>query len=187
MNPLKTLLTVTATAALVLPAAALADSTDTTKAPSSSSQCKTLRHQMGTDGFRAAYGTNKNKRNAFGKCVSALNKAGKAEHSDSVDVCTAERTADATAFVAKYGTGKKGKNAFGKCVSSHAKHDGSEVRRDQRNAAKTCKAERSNDKAAFTAKYGTNKNKRNAFGKCVSATAKASADQRNADEAPTTD
>ena len=40
------------------------------------------------------------------------------------------------------------------------------------NAAKTCKAERTADPAAFREKYGTNKNKRNAFGKCVSKTAK---------------
>jgi hypothetical protein len=38
------------------------------------------------------------------------------------------------------------------------------------NAAKTCKALRTDDKAAFEATYGT---KKNAFGKCVSATAKA--------------
>ena len=40
------------------------------------------------------------------------------------------------------------------------------------NAAKTCKAERTADPAAFREKYGTNKNKRNAFGKCVSKTTK---------------
>jgi len=37
------------------------------------------------------------------------------------------------------------------------------------NAAKQCKAERASiGAAAFAQKYGTNKNKRNAFGKCVS-------------------
>jgi hypothetical protein len=44
------------------------------------------------------------------------------------------------------------------------------------NAAKTCKTEHDANPAAFTEKYGTNKNKKNAFGKCVAATA-------NADEA----
>jgi hypothetical protein len=39
---------------------------------------------------------------------------------------------------------------------------------------KTCKAERAADPAAFTTKYGTNSNGRNAFGRCVSKTAKAS-------------
>ena len=41
------------------------------------------------------------------------------------------------------------------------------------NAAKTCKAERALGVDAFTAKYGTNKNKANAFGKCVSKIASA--------------
>ena len=41
------------------------------------------------------------------------------------------------------------------------------------NAAKACKAERTTDPDAFREKYGTNRNKRNAFGKCVSTHAKA--------------
>jgi hypothetical protein len=45
------------------------------------------------------------------------------------------------------------------------------------NAAQTCKTERDADPAAFTEKYGTNKNKKNAFGKCVSTTAKADGDE----------
>ena len=38
-----------------------------------------------------------------------------------------------------------------------------------KNPAKTCKAEEAKDPAAFADKYGTNHNKKNAFGKCVSA------------------
>ena len=34
--------------------------------------CKQLRADMGLDAFRAAFGTNHNGRNAFGKCVSKL-------------------------------------------------------------------------------------------------------------------
>ncbi len=37
-----------------------------------------------------------------------------------------------------------------------------------KNAAKACEAERAKDPVAFKIKYGTNKNKANAFGKCVS-------------------
>jgi hypothetical protein len=33
--------------------------------------CKAQRAQIGVAAFRQLYGTNKNKRNAFGKCVSA--------------------------------------------------------------------------------------------------------------------
>ena len=51
---------------------------------------------------------------------------------------------------------------------------------DISNAAKTCKAERSSDPAAFKAKYGTNGDSAtgagaNAFGKCVSTIAKQKA------------
>jgi hypothetical protein len=37
-----------------------------------------------------------------------------------------------------------------------------------KNAAKACKAERARDPEAFKTTYGTNPNKANAFGKCVS-------------------
>ena len=37
-----------------------------------------------------------------------------------------------------------------------------------KNAAKSCKAERALDPAAFKTKYGTNANDSNALGKCVS-------------------
>jgi hypothetical protein len=44
----------------------------------------------------------------------------------------------------------------------------------RRNAAKECKAERAEIGAqAFAATYGTNPNKRNALGKCVSRTVRA--------------
>ncbi len=94
---------------------------------------------------------------------------------------TAEETADPAAFTLKYGTGKHGANAHGKCVSQKAKSKTAkavddEVKADV-NAAKACKTERKADPAAFRAKYGTSKNKRNAFGKCVSKQAKAQHDQ----------
>ena len=50
---------------------------------------------------------------------------------------------------------------------------------DFKNAAKYCKAVRtSKGVEAFSTQYGTNTNKKNAFGKCVSQTAKASASKR---------
>jgi hypothetical protein len=48
---------------------------------------------------------------------------------------------------------------------------------DLRNAAKACKAERAADAAAFTKKYGTNKNGKNAYGKCVSGKARHATEQ----------
>jgi hypothetical protein len=57
-----------------------------------------------------------------------------------------------------------------------AKRDG-RAATDLKNAAKECKAERAADPAAFTKKYGTNKNGKNAYGKCVSAKARHATEQ----------
>jgi hypothetical protein len=64
--------------------------------------------------------------------------------------------------------GKKHANAFGNCVSQTAKAAAKAQQAATTNAAKACWAERKPDPAAFKAKYGTNANKSNAFGKCVS-------------------
>jgi hypothetical protein len=58
-----------------------------------------------------------------------------------------------------------------------AKHDGG-AETALKNAAKACKAERAADPAGFTTKYGTNKNGKNAYGKCVSATARGATEQQ---------
>jgi ABC-type microcin C transport system permease subunit YejB len=94
--------------------------------------------------------------------------------------CKAERgtTAESiAAFKTKYGTNANKSNAFGKCVSTTAKKiEAQQSAEAQDNAAKKCKAERgttADSIAAFKTKYGTNANKANAFGKCVSKLAKA--------------
>jgi len=102
---------------------------------------------------------------------------GKSE-SNAAHQCKAERKSlGVDAFAAKYGTNKNKHNAFGKCVSQHVKkQDTSDDDHGQaeKNAAKVCKAElKSLGVDAFAAKYGTNVNKHNAFGKCVSQHAKA--------------
>jgi hypothetical protein len=68
--------------------------------------CRALRASMGEEAFRNTYGTNPNKRNAFGKCVSqtARMKAG-------------ERRAVAVAAVACKAEGKRGR-AVGACVAA---------------------------------------------------------------------
>jgi len=176
-----------AVALLAVPAGAAAkpDQTDRSNA------AKECRAERGTtdatrEAFAVKYGTNKNKRNAFGKCVSrrALDEEqeGETAHKNASKECKAEaEELGAAAFVAKYGTGKKGRNAHGKCVSSKAKQHEAEADAEdkqeiaeRKSAAKTCAAERTEiGREAFAEKYGTNKNKRNAFGKCVSKTAKA--------------
>ncbi len=62
---------------------------------------------------------------------------------------------------------------FGRCVSKMASLSAAQ-RQATLNAARTCRAEQRADPAAFTAKYGSNTNEANAFGKCVSRTVKAS-------------
>jgi hypothetical protein len=57
-----------------------------------------------------------------------------------------------------------------------AKRDG-RAATDLKNGAKECKAERAADPAAFTKKYGTNKNGKNAYGKCVSGKARHATEQ----------
>ena len=169
----KTFVALVAGACLAVPAGALAADDSTNATPNASQSCKQQREMMGEGAFKATYGTNESKSNAFGKCVSKMSKAAQEDQSSAAEKCKAEREADAAAFAAKYGTNKNGKNAYGKCVSSQSQ-EADEKRTDATvSAAKQCKAERKADPAAFKAKYGTNKSKSNAFGKCVSTKAKA--------------
>jgi hypothetical protein len=168
----KKLIVAATAAALIVPAVAGAEGTTTTTDKNAAAACKRIRTEMGAETFKQTYGTNKNKSNAFGKCVSKLAKAQGENKSEAKSACKTEQAADETAFANKYGTGKNKSNAYGKCVSAAAKQADTADEQAQENAAKTCKKERSADKAAFTAKWGKNGNKRNAFGKCVSATAK---------------
>jgi len=141
---------------------------------------------MGVATFRHTYGTNKNRRNAFGKCVSKRQHATDAATAEgkrnAAKDCKAEESLDPAAFAKKYGTGKNQRNAYGKCVSQSAKAKTAEAVADEVDAdvsaAKACKAERKTDPDAFRVKYGTNRNKRNAFGKCVSAQAKVHHDDQ---------
>ena len=82
------------------------------------------------------------------------------------------------------------KNAFGKCVSEKAKakkaaadKEDKAQGKDRVNAAQTCKAAKQDDADKFATDFGA---KKNAFGKCVSKTAKELAAERKAEEpAPT--
>jgi hypothetical protein len=161
-------------AALAVPCAAFADGPADGTSPAQS--CKDQRAAIGRTAFRDLYGTNRTRSNAFGKCVSRQARAQNAAEEQAADnapaKCRAERARDPAAFAAKYGTGRRGANAFGKCVSATAKADAEEAIAEHDdevvNAAKACKAERRSDPAAFAEKYGTNRDNRNAFGKCVS-------------------
>lgn len=111
-----------------------------------------------------------------------------ADRTNAAQECRAERgdsPATREAFQAKYGTNANKRNAFGKCVSQKARENQSERKAERRVAAKQCRAERKEIGAeAFREKYGTNKSKRNAFGKCVSKTAKALHEEQDPEPAP---
>ena len=104
---------------------------------------------------------------------------GQSADKNAAKTCKAERGTteqSIAAFKAKYGTNANKANAFGKCVSALSKAKGQETTSAaEKNAAKKCKAERGTTPSsiqAFKDKYGTNANKANAFGKCVSKLAK---------------
>ena len=87
--------------------------------------CQALRTAKGIEAFRTQWGTNPNKMNAFGKCVSATNKAkakakGEDAKKDDDDdaaeskanaACKKLQSADAAKFAQEY------KN-FGQCVKA---------------------------------------------------------------------
>jgi hypothetical protein len=160
------------TAALAIPAFAVAGTPSPADRAAAVKQCSTERTTMTAPAFRLLYGTNANRSNAFGKCVSKLARQNAKNQSNAAAACRAERTTDANAFTAKYCTGKKHANAFGNCVSQTAKAAAKAQQQATTNAAKTCWTERRADPAAFKAHYGTNANKSNAFGKCVSSKVK---------------
>jgi len=125
---------------------------------------------------------------SFGACVSKRAKEEaverKAARKQAKKQCKTERgkTAETrAAFRQKYGTNKNGRNAFGKCQAKKAKKNKAKADRADRakrekrqNAAQRCRQERGTtpeSRAAFEQKYGTNANRRNAFGKCVSGSA----------------
>jgi hypothetical protein len=105
--------------------------------------------------------------------ATAFGDTGGQSQKSPAQQCRAERSANPTGFKEKYGTNHNKSNAFGKCVSKKAKEQaaGEDNGSDRSNAAELCRAERSKDAAAFKEKWGTNHNKSNAFGKCVSSTA----------------
>lgn len=166
--------------ALFAPAASLAAKPADAGSKSAAKECRAERNAMGAENFATLYGSNKNRKNAFGKCVSKTVKEQRAEataaKTNAAKECKAEEAADPAAFAAKYGTNKNDKNAFGKCVSGKAKElqaeeDAKDA--DELNAARTCRAEQEADPAAFKAAHGTNANGKNAFGRCVSELARA--------------
>jgi hypothetical protein len=138
---MKKLLTITALLALVVPAAFAAPPDGKGKPENAASasatqqatenaakKCKAERQSMGAQAFANEYGTNPNKRNAFGKCVSGQKKEeleAQQATENAAKKCKAERQSmGAQAFADEYGTNANKRNAFGKCVSQKANQTG---------------------------------------------------------------
>jgi hypothetical protein len=166
----KVWLTVGVLTAMALPATAVALSSSDFK--NAAKYCKAVRAELSVTTFKQTYGTNKHKSNAYAKCVSKQARVEHANHSNAVSDCRDERSQDATAFNQNYGSGHNGANAFGKCVSQKSKAASKDEQEATVNAARACRTERSQGAKAFKDNYGTNRNKSNAFGKCVSQKAK---------------
>jgi hypothetical protein len=131
---------------------------------------------MGTTAFSRAYRT-------FGACVSRYAPVEQQVTVSANATCTAQQadpnfatTHDGKTFVQFYGTGKSGKNAFSKCVSIVATANSKTEQQGRLNPARTCRSARAQLTAPlFNNTYGKNGNDHNAFGKCVSATARSQA------------
>ena len=107
-----------AVAAMVVPAALAADPVPA-DFKNAAKYCKAVRESKGVEAFQTQYGKNANKKNAFGKCVSATAKTKAAKREDAEDAaeakatadCKKQKTDDAAKFAEKY------KN-LGQCVKA---------------------------------------------------------------------
>jgi hypothetical protein len=168
-----------ALASCVLTPAATAKKESPSAKQLASEQCRTEKQEMGNKSFKELYGGKR----AMQTCKRQNEGEGEVALSNASQDCRAERdTMGEEAFTAEYGDNNNGRNAFGKCVSGKASDEVEENGEETANAARDCKAEReSMGEEAFATEYGTNENRRHAFGKCVSE--KAQEDEEEA--APT--
>lgn len=150
---------------------------------SAANACKAELASLGAAAFAKKYGTNHNLKNAFGKCVSGRSKGkdeAKGTNQGKEDEQQGQNEAEDDDQVQQGDQGEDGK--------SQAKHDEHGQQSDQgeandqgtSDAAKQCKKElASMGGAAFANRYGTNHNKHNAFGKCVSSKSKGRGESDN--------
>ena len=166
-----------AVASLAAPGTALAAEPPSAQDQTNAARrCQAQRTAMGDVAFRQLYGTNRTRSNAFGKCVSKLAREEQQNRQNAAQRCRAEQndpnfaaTHGGKTFAQFYGTGRNGNNAFGRCVSSKAQTASTDEQQTTVNAAQACKAQRAAmGDTAFRQLYGTNRNRANAFGKCVS-------------------
>jgi hypothetical protein len=158
-------------AAILAPVAASAGTS--TNVTSARADCAKLRAAMGTTAFSQAYRT-------FGACVSRYTPVEQQVTVSAEATCTAQQadpnfaaTHDGKTFSQYYGHGKNDRDAFARCVAIVAKANRTAEQQGRLNPARTCRALRTQlTRSVFDKTYGKNANDRNAFGKCVSQTAK---------------
>lgn len=170
-------------AALALPAASAAKSpAEQEHKRAAHAECKDERGKTkaSREAFRAKY---RSMSGCVRKTTAEEAKEQAEAHKNASHECKAEAADPSFAskhggksFAEYYGANDNDKNAHGKCVSAKAKELKAELDEadakeadEVKNAAKACAAERrSLGTEKFAERYGTNPNKRNAFGKCVS-------------------
>jgi hypothetical protein len=161
---------------LVVAAPVAADTASAQDRANASRACSAVKTKLGAAVFAQTYGMNGSRSNAFGKCVSQWQKTSHTARHAAETACRAESADSAFAathggktFTQFYGTGKTGQNALKKCIARKLAATLTQEQKATQNAAHQCKVERQTlGTTAFAAKYGTNANKSNAFGKCVS-------------------
>jgi hypothetical protein len=171
---MKTILATLVVAAAVAPVAAFAAAPSGDATRSAQADCTALKAKLGLTSFSQAY-------SSFGACVSNYASVEQANITSAQAACTVQQ-ADTTFAAAHggktfdqfYGNGKKGNNAFNNCVSNLAQASSKTEQQNRLNPSRTCGAMRTQMTAAVFAKtYAT-------FGKCVSATAHAQAQNEQA-------
>jgi len=170
----KRLILLLAAAAVLAPVAASAATPQS--ATSARSDCAKLRAVMGATAFAQAYAT-------FGACVSRYAPVEQQVTVSAEATCTAQQADpnfaaahDGKTFAQFYGTGTTDKNAFARCVSIVATANRQAEQQGRLNPARTCRSLRTQmTTSVFDQTYGKNTTDRNAFGKCVSTTAKSQA------------
>jgi hypothetical protein len=158
------LVIVGALAVLAAPATASAAKPSKADRREAQKECRELR-DASLEAFKAEY------RN-FGACVSEKAREAKAERK------AAKRAAKRACADAK----RRGQCMKNETKAEEAEQDAEDAQEveERANAAKACDEERGDtqeSREAFEEKYGTNKNKKNAFGKCVSQQAKKAGEE----------
>jgi hypothetical protein len=185
-----------AVGALAFPAGAGGHPPSEENEKNAAKHCKALKSAAGpgfaelVEGFQSGDQVNENGKNAYGQCVAfhardEHNEEARAQRSASRE-CRELRESNPGAFGRHEGAQYRN---LGQCVSQQRREEKAEQDQEdqnQVNAARHCKRERSDqaffvsehpdsqggegteDDKTFAQYYGTNRNNRNAYGKCVS-------------------